>query len=309
MKILLAVDGSEYSLTAAEIIASRPWPPGSTIKALCVVRLPFTPSAETRALPDSDYSRLERAAMEEARTAVDAALARINENSVPGEAAPYVTSDIILGQPQETVLEEADRWGADLIVLGSRGLGGFKRFLLGSVSTAVATHAHCSVEIARADEAHPIRKSHLKILLAVDGSAGSDAAIRAVLARSWPEGSAVKILGAAEPPQPLTPKSWAMPGNYYQEWEKSLEDQARAAVEKAAVQLAGMALTVLPEVIKGQARDVILNAAENWGADLIVLGSRGLGGFERLLLGSVSHAVVTHAHCSVKIVRERQTTD
>jgi nucleotide-binding universal stress UspA family protein len=119
----------------------------------------------------------------------------------------------------------------------------------------------------------------------------------------------VKILGAAEPPQPLTPKSWAMPGNYYQEWEKSLEDQARAAVEKAAVQLAGMALTVLPEVIKGQARDVILNAAENWGADLIVLGSRGLGGFERLLLGSVSHAVVTHAHCSVKIVRERQTTD
>lgn len=149
MKILLAVDGSEYSLTAAEVIASRPWPPGSTIKALCVVRLPFTPSAETRALPDSDYSRLERAAMEEARTAMDAVLARLNENSVPSEAAPYVTSDIILGHPQETILEEADRWGADLIVLGSRGLGGFKRFLLGSVSTAAAAHAHCSVEIAR----------------------------------------------------------------------------------------------------------------------------------------------------------------
>lgn len=309
MKILLAIDGSEDSLKAAEILASRPWPTGSTIKALCVVRLPFTPTAETRALPDSDYARLEKAALEEARAAVDAALARINENSVPSAASLYVTSDIILGHPHETLLEEADRWGADLLVLGSRGLGGFKRFLLGSVSTAVATHAHCSVEIVRADESHPVRKSHLKILLAVDGSAGSDAAIRAVRARPWPEGSTVKIIGAAEPPQPLMPKSWAMPGNSYQEWEKSLEDQARAAVEKASAEFAGTALTVLPEVIKGQARDVILKEAESWGADLIVLGSRGLGGFERLLLGSVSHAVVTHAHCSVKVVRERQATD
>jgi nucleotide-binding universal stress UspA family protein len=129
------------------------------------------------------------------------------------------------------------------------------------------------------------------------------------LARPWPEGSAVKIIGAAEPPKPLTPESWAMPQNYYEEWEKALEDQARAAVEKAAAQFSGKALAVLPEVIKGQARDVILKEAESWGADLIVLGSRGLGGFERLLLGSVSHAVATHAQCSVKIARERQTTD
>lgn len=173
----------------------------------------------------------------------------------------------------------------------------------------MATHAHCSVEIARADEAHPVRKSHLKILLAVDESAGSDAAVRAVLARPWPEGSTVKIIGAAEPPKPLTPESWAMPHNYYEEWEKSIENQASAAVEKATAQFSGKALAVLPEVIKGQARKVILNEAESWGADLIVLGSRGLGGFERLLLGSVSHAVVTHAHCSVKLVRERQATD
>ncbi len=309
MKILLAIDGSEYSLTAAEIIASRPWPPDSAVRILCVVRLPFTPTAETRTLPDSDYSRMESVALEVAKAAVDAALTRFSENSVSSELSPCISSEIILGHPQETLIAEADRWGADLIMLGSRGLGGFKRFLLGSVSTAVATHAHCSVEIARADEAHPVRKTHLKILLAVDGSEGSDAAVKAVLARPWPEGSTVKIIGAAEPPRPLTPELWALPNNYYQDWEKGLGHQVHAAVEKAAAQFAGKEMTVLPEVIKGPARAVILNEAESWGADLIVLGSRGVGGFERLLLGSVSHAVVTHAHCSVKIVRERQTSD
>ncbi len=307
MKILLAVDGSTYSFTAAELIASRPWPPGSAVRILHVVKLPFTPTAETKALPNSGYSQMERTAMEEAHDAVDAALALIRTGNATREASLELTSEIILGQPQETLIAEADRWGADLIILGSRGLGGFKRFLLGSVSTAVATHAHCSVEIARADEAHPVRKTHLKILLAVDGSEGSDAAVKAVLARPWPEGSTVKIIGAAELPKPPRPDLWALPQNYFEEWEKIMADQARAAVEKAAAQFAGKEMTVLPEVIKGPARAVILNEAESWGADLIVLGSRGVGGFERLLLGSVSHAVVTHAQCCVKVVREHQT--
>ncbi|MFN0086649.1 MAG: universal stress protein [Blastocatellia bacterium] len=303
MKILLAVDGSEYSFTAADVIASRPWPPGSAVRILSVVKLPFVPTAETRALPESDYSKMERAAMAEAGAAVDAARARISAGNSSRESPLDITSDILLGHPQETILAEADQWGADLILLGSRGLGGFKRFMLGSVSTAVATHAHCSVEVARADQAHPIRKSHLKILLAVDGSAGSDAAVRAVQARPWPEGSTVKILGAAKPPIPLTPESLTLPQTYFEEWEKALEDQARQAVEKAAAQFSGTTPTVLREIVNGNARDVILREAESWGADLVVLGSRGLGGFERLLLGSVSHATITHAHCSVLIVR------
>lgn len=306
MKILLAVDGSPDSFVAADLIANRPWPPGSEVRILDVVRLPFTPTAETRALPDSDYTRMERAAMKQAEIAVDEARARVSVNNADRESPLLITTAILLGHPQDTILSEAEGWEADLIFLGSRGLGGFQRFFLGSVSTAVATHANCSVEIARADEAHPIRKTHLKILLAVDGSAGSEAAVQAVCERPWPEGSTVKIIAAAEPPQPFTTESWVALSNQYQDWTKTLADLARAAVEQAAVQLAGTSLTVLSEVVKGQARDVIVREAETWGADLIVLGSRGLGGFERVLLGSVSHAVVTLAACSVKIVRQRQ---
>lgn len=309
MKILLAVDGSQDGFVAADLIASRPWPAGSTVKILCVVKLPFTPTAETRALPESDYSRMERAAMAEAQVAVDTAQARLAASNAAREAPLDLTSDIVLGHPQNTILEEAERWGADLILLGSRGLGGFKRFLLGSVSTAVAMHANCSVEIARADHSHPIRQENLKILLAVDGSSGSDAAVNAVLNRPWPAGSAVKIISAAEPPPPNMLESWSLASSLYGDWMKSSEDFARRSAENAAAQLATSTLTVQTEIVTGQAREVILNEAENWGADLIVLGSRGLGGVGRLLLGSVSHAVVTQAQCSVKLVRLRQASD
>ena len=71
MNILLAVDGSDHSLAAAETIANRPSPPGSAVKILSVVGWPCTPIGETRSLPDSEYSRLESAAMEQAKERKD----------------------------------------------------------------------------------------------------------------------------------------------------------------------------------------------------------------------------------------------
>lgn len=305
MNILLAVDGSAYSLAAAAAIAHRPWPPGSAVKILCVVKLPFAPTAETRTLPDSEYSQLESAAMQQAQEAVDAAHARLKASHGAQGTPLTITMDIQLGQPQDVILTQAEQGGADLIMLGSRGLGGFQRFLLGSVSSAVATHAPCSVEVVRLDEAHPIGAPGLKILLAVDGSSSSNAAVREVARCLWPLGSTVKIIGVAEPAKPLTPELWLLPNTYYQEGEKQLEEQVRATVAQAAAQFASPTLTILQEVGKGQVRNVLLTDAENWGADLIVLGSRGLGGVKRLLLGSVSSAVLSHAACSVRIVRER----
>jgi nucleotide-binding universal stress UspA family protein len=308
MKILLAVDGSAESLAAAEVIASRPWPPDSQVRILSVIKLSFTPTEETRALPDSDYSRLEREAREQAQEAIDAALVRLKATNETRTSPLILSNEMLVGQPQEIILDEADRWEADLILLGSRGLGGFKRFLLGSVSSAVATHANRSVEIVRVDDTHPISKAALKILLAVDGSKGSATAVDAILERPWPADTTVKIISAAEPPQ-LPAEPWGMPGNYFAEWEKTIANTAHAAVKQAADRLADTSLTVAPVVLKGQARAVILTEAENWGADLIVLGTRGMGGFKRLLLGSVSSAVISHAPCSVLLARRRGDAD
>lgn len=146
MKILLAVDGSEYSDAAVKSVASRPWPTGTVVMVFSAVELPFVPTTETWALPDSYYAELEKSQSEKAKAAIDKAVKILRDSQ--GLVFEILT-DTQVGQAQSLIIDEAERWGADLIVLGSHGYQGFKRFLLGSVSQAVAAHAKCSVEIVR----------------------------------------------------------------------------------------------------------------------------------------------------------------
>jgi nucleotide-binding universal stress UspA family protein len=145
----------------------------------------------------------------------------------------------------------------------------------------------------------------MKILLAVDGSAGSEAAVRQVLARPWPPGSEVKILSVVELLTMVTPENFWVPESYYLRLEQSLQAQARAAVERAEAQFqaANSPLEVTTEILNGVAKDTIVEEAERWGADWIVLGSHGYRGLKKLWHGTVSHAVLAHAPCSVEIVR------
>jgi len=149
MKILLAVDGSECSDTAVEEIANRPWPLECDVYVISAVHLPFTPTTETRALPESYYSQLEKAGRDQAALAVDRAVSRLRESNSERETPLALTSDVIIGHAEEAIIETAKAWEADLVVLGSHGYRGFRRFLLGSVSHAVALRAPCSVEIVR----------------------------------------------------------------------------------------------------------------------------------------------------------------
>src|SRR5262249_54185349 len=105
-----------------------------------------------------------------------------------------------------------------------------------------------------------------------------------------------------------TTEAWVMPSGYYSELERVAREQAQAAVKDAVERIeSGKAsgLEIVTKIISGSAREVILDEAEKWDADLIVLGSHGYSGWQRFLLGSVSHAVATHAHCSVEIVRQK----
>ena len=146
MKILLATDGSDYSKAAVNSVAERPWPQGSEVKIISAMEIPYAPTTEAWVLPDSYYSELGRVAREQAEAAVKDAVERIESGKASGLE---IITKIISGSAGEVILDEAERWGADLIVLGSHSYSGWQRFLLGSVSHAVATHAHCSVEIVR----------------------------------------------------------------------------------------------------------------------------------------------------------------
>lgn len=144
----------------------------------------------------------------------------------------------------------------------------------------------------------------MKILLAIDGSPCSDAAVEEVARRPWPEGSSVKVLTALETPLPPTPEAWAMPATYFEEMEAALRKQGRNIVDRALPKLKiNKTLTADAVLVPGSPRPAILDEAESWGADLIVLGSHGYGALKRFLLGSVSQAVVSHAKCSVEVVR------
>ena len=144
----------------------------------------------------------------------------------------------------------------------------------------------------------------MKILLAIDGSPCSDVAVEEVTRRPWSEGSQLKVLNVFEPPMPPTSEAWAMPASYIEEIDIALRGQGQKTIDKALQKLrSNKSLALSSLLVPGSPRATILDDAESWGADLIVLGSHGYRAWKRFLLGSVSQAVVSHAKCSVEVVR------
>lgn len=146
MKVLLAIDGSPHSQAAVEGVASRVWPSGTEIRILTVIhsRWPLLPdpsfimaAAHMETLQDRHH---------EAPALLDDAAARIRANASPNLV---VTTTVLEGTPHEVILQAAEDWAADLIVLGSHGYGRAARAVLGSVAAAVFAEASCAVQIVR----------------------------------------------------------------------------------------------------------------------------------------------------------------
>jgi nucleotide-binding universal stress UspA family protein len=146
MRILLAVDGSKCSDAAIAEVARQPWPAGSEIRIVTVAEMPFFPSTEFGTLPQQYYEELEGVARERAHTTVEKAVEQLKRTQV---TEIPVDAQVVYEAPREAIVDVAVEWGADLIVLGSHGYRGYKRFLLGSVSQAVVAHAPCSVMVVR----------------------------------------------------------------------------------------------------------------------------------------------------------------
>lgn len=151
MKILLAVDGSPCSEAAVGEVARRPWPPDTQVRIISVVEPPAPLVAEPYMGMVGYFEEAERLKKQEAESAVERAAASLREGE--GTRRVLVSTEVITGSPKRTIVEEAEGWGADLIVVGSHGYDTWERMLLGSVSQSVAAHARCSVEIVRCKKA------------------------------------------------------------------------------------------------------------------------------------------------------------
>ena len=287
MKVLLAVDSSSASDLAIQEAAERPWPAGTTLDVISVVE-PWDAPPLVEGLRRSASELLEKAA------------AKLKSTGLP------VCTELLSGDPKSEIVDRAAEIKADWIMVGSRGTTGINRFLLGSVALGVARFAPCSVEIVRPRVRDEDCPGAIRILLATDGSPCSELAAHSIAGRPWPKGSEVHVLSVVELSVPLL----RMPPAYFDSHAmQELRGAAMKRTEEAemwAEQIlsdAGMTVSGTVAVPCATPKELILEEAQRWGADLIVLGSHGRRGISRFLLGSVSEAVAAHAHCSVEIVR------
>ena len=289
MRVLLATDGSKDARAATAYLRDLPLPVAATLRIVTVVALPPSP------LDIPPVSAFNESLLAEGRRVVDEARALL------GPRAARVEERVMQGHAKEEIVREAEEWPADLVVVGARGLGGVRRFLLGSVSHTVARHVHCPVLVVKG------RPRELgSVLIATDGSESANEAIGFFLSLPLGKKVRVRLLSAVEAASYPT----SAPGLIRSQLKAmiaQLERERRAHVEKvldrAAQELMGKLTRVTRSMPTGHPADEIVAAAANFDADLVVVGARGLGGMKRLLLGSVSERVLRDARCPVLIVK------
>ncbi len=300
MRVLLAIDGSISSDTARDLVAGLPFPNGSTIRVAGALEhgpelfgLPWMP-----VVPE-DAGSIEQELVTRLTSALETAERDITR---PGLTVDHL---LLRGHAARAIVDEASEYGAELVVLGSRGHGALGTTLLGSTSAEVVDHAPCPVLVARGSRIG-------SAVLAEDGSAGARAA--AGLLESWPilAGFPVTVVSVAEVGIPW---AGAAPGLYDQVMEsytESVDDarrQHKTIADRRRERLAATGRTVTTSVRDGDAAAEVVAAATQARADLIVIGTRGHTGLTRMILGSVARKVLTHAACSVLVVREGVVPD
>src|SRR5215204_7092884 len=285
-KILLATDGSEDAELAATTAVGLA---RNTASELHVVHI-------WRTVPSVHFDALVRQEMErEAQRILDGQVKQIE--GLGGSVAQARLSE---GGASEEIVALAEEIGAGLIEVGSRGRGRIRRLLMGSVSDAVVRHAHCPVLVVRWK---PV-VFPAKVLLATDGSEEATLAAQSAADLAARTGSELHVVHVGET---LGPGYSGYAGYEEGVLPSAQEDLERQAQEALEAQVGRIAVAEGPRAQShlrmGRPDEEIVALGEEIGAELIVIGSRGLGGVRRALMGSVSDSVVRHAHCPVLVVR------
>lgn len=311
MKILIAYDGSPCADAALDDLQRAGLPPEAEAQIISVaeVWLPPPPPSSYEIIEEARHVKVpadlkrvyskECAAAKEALAMAERASNRVKTN-FPGWK---VAADSSCGSPASEVVFRADQWKPDLVVVGSHGRTALGRFVLGSVSQRVLTEARSCVRIARGKVEKP--DSPVRIIVGIDGSPGSEAAVQAVASRTWPPKSEVKLIIVDDPMVPTAVGRFIPPLLETIE-ESNAEDLARdrETLARFAAILSATEIKVLTEIRLGDPKKELPQAAEEWRADCIFVGSAGFSNrFERFVLGSISAAVAARAHCSVEVVR------
>ncbi len=294
MKILLATDGSEHSENAARFLFRFGLTPDDEITVLHAIGwVPFQEDIE------SLYRNIAFLRKEVAAKILDSAVDILKP--VPARISTAVKE----GFADKAILDAAAASGADLIVMGARGLKGAGAFLLGSVTRAVALNSMRPVLVVKGAQSAAPGKT--KILLATDGSDSAMATADLLITLPFPQDTTVCVVNA----------TWSavsdVPERYIIEVDQLVREEIARAREKEYI-ASGKLLKAARARLQVKFRDIseetrigdpaaeILAEADRTGADLIAVGCRGLRGI-RGMMGSVSRRVLDHAKCSVLLGR------
>jgi nucleotide-binding universal stress UspA family protein len=295
MRVLLAIDGSSGAATAAKLVENIHWPLGTCVEVVRAVReanldVIIGPSLVAFPAP----RELEAIAVQEAEDSLIAAVEPLRRLGLRTNHA------VLRGRPADAILDLIDRRRPDLVVVGTRGDSEFTQALLGSVSAELVDRSPVPVLVAR-------RPTLDRVVVAVDGSDIAAEAVATV--RRWPflATTTIRTLSIAPEPVMWWPDELTTTGREHPAHVRDaaadalLEHDTIAADAAAALRATGF--DAQSEVESGSPAPTIVAFANEWKADLVIMGSHGRTGVARLLLGSVARNVLHHASCSVLVVR------
>ncbi len=310
MKILIAYDGSECADAALEDLKNAGLP--KTAEALVMTMADvFVPPPINEEI-DNTFPLYVPAGVKRAHERANCKLRKADSLAKSAseqikKSFPewHIRHESLADSPAWAIIRAADEWQPDLVIVGAQGhsvLGG--RLILGSVSQRVLYQASCSVRVARGRQRND---SPLRLLIGVDNSPFSRAAVDSVCSRQWPRGTEVRLLAVVDTVMAVTPYP-AQPSKmkWIETDDEDTWDEVRQIFQPLANELQATGLDAAVMIRRGHPTNELLDEAESWRADCIFLGPKGTRGIDRLLLGSVSSAVAARADCSVEIVRARQ---
>ncbi len=286
--LVVGVDGSPHSVLALDWAAADAALRGAPLVVLQAYS-PDHPAVRSAGpgepVPPQPSSVLRRVAEESCAEAVDRVRGAHPTLVVTGRTVAADPGDAVVGASTD----------ADLVVVGARGVSTVRGLLMGSVSSYVTHRAHCPVVVVR--EAPSRTVADLRVVVGVDGSAGSTAALRFAFetAARRQAGLTVVHAWALDVDAASAALAWSV------DWREAEElERAMVAVAVAGVAAEYPAVEVRRHVVRGQAVAELVQHSEN--AALLVVGTRGRGGLKGLVLGSVSMGVLHDAHCPVAVV-------
>jgi nucleotide-binding universal stress UspA family protein len=297
MRILCAVDGSECSQWGVQTLEALAGRESEHVALLHVIDKPSLQTAKGKTLP-AEKRALD--AMKKAGQIILREAERLAKVAL-GQAATgsrTVFHQVLADGPiAATIVQQARRWRADLILIGSRGLSDIKGFLLGSVSRHVASMAPCSVLVVK-----ELCSVFRRITLAVDDSKHSRAAAQFLRSQILPDSATVTILSSAESPVSDLAARY-LSAAQLSDLTQPVMERTTKLVDSLRDDFIKEGRTATTTVKMDHVIDTIVKHIEADHADLLVVGSRRLTKSERLHLGSVSESLLRHAPCSVLIVR------